>query len=113
MLHEDPAGHMQFNACWYIGGIVDKLKNVFIVQQETLDQDLEAFHAQFYGPRAGKAPWRSCAHCGRSKKSHHLPMLSNSTIQVLSVILRAEYEAINAVMAMSQNKRNVSYQHEW
>ena len=106
VLHEKPAGHMQFNACWYLGGIVDKLKNVFVAQQETLDQDLEAFRAYFdNGTAIEQGPSVGCTKCAPTSHAN----ISETSLRALSVILRTEYDAVNAVMALSQNKRGVSY----
>ena len=106
VFHEKPAGHMQFNACWYLGGIVDKLKNVFVAQQETLDQDLEAFRVHFYNATAiEQGPSVGCNHCAPTSHAN----ISVTSLRALSVILRTEYDAVNEVMALSQNKRGVSY----
>ena len=106
VLHEKPAGHMQFNICWYLGGIVDKLKNVFVAQQETLDQDLEAFRVSFDNATAiEQGPSVTRQHLAPTSHAN----ISETSLRALSVILRTEYDAVNAVMALSQNKRGVSY----
>jgi chromosome segregation and condensation protein ScpB len=86
VLHEKPAGHMQFNACWYLGGIMDKLENVYVAQQETLDQDLEAFRAYFGNATAmGQAP--SVERLNRAPMPH--ANISEASLRTLSVILYA------------------------
>ena len=108
VLHEKPAGHMQFNACWYLGGIVDQLENVFVAQQETLDRDLEAFRITYFDNATdieGPSPSVGCEKCAPEAHAN----ISEASLRALSVILRTEYDAVNAVMALSQNKRGVSY----
>ena len=108
VLHEKPAGHMQFNACWYLGGIVDQLENVFVAQQETLDGDLEAFRITYFDNATdieGPSPSVGCEKCAPEAHAN----ISEASLRALSVILRTEYDAVNAVMALSQNKRGVSY----
>lgn len=107
VLHEKPAGHMQFNTCWYLGGIIDQLETVYVAQQETLDEDLEAFRESYFGNATAMEQAPSVERKNSAPTSH--ANISEASLRTLSVLLRTEYAAVNAVMALSQNKRGVRY----
>ena len=112
VLHKRHAEHMRHNYCSHVGGVLNKLKNVWVAQQESLAEDLEAFRASFQNSTVSESPSRVKWIRGKSKAGEQIPHanISDASLRALSAILRDEYAVVNAVMAISQNKHGVIYE---
>ena len=93
---------MKWNACWYLGGVMDKLQNVFVAQQETLDQDLEAFRAAYFGNATamGRAP---SVECKKSAPTSHAN-ISEASLRTLSVIQRTNLPNLTITITLILNR---------
>ena len=112
VLHERHAEHMRHNYCSHVGGVLNKLKNIWVAQQESLTEDLEAFRANFRNSTVSESPSRVkwVSPYGQAGEQHPHANISDASLRALSAILRDEYAVVNAVMAISRNKHGVVYE---